>query len=52
MKNLLTIIIAACLVSTMSAQEEKKSLQIVRTDVAPKIDGVLDEAIWLQQQKQ
>jgi len=28
------------------AAQEKKSLQIVRTDDSPKIDGVFDEAIW------
>ena len=26
--------------------QEKKSYQIIRTNKAPKIDGILDDAIW------
>ena len=45
MKTNLLLSIAVLLVFQLSAQE-KKSLQIVRTESAPKIDGVLDEPIW------
>ncbi|MEZ4802680.1 MAG: DUF5916 domain-containing protein [Gelidibacter sp.] len=34
-------------VSSILAQEEKKSLQILRTDNPPKIDGVLDDEVWM-----
>lgn len=45
MKTALLLIVTVFCVVKLSAQE-KKSLQIIRTEEAPKIDGVLDEAIW------
>ncbi len=41
----LVLLFAICLQFTTNAQE-KKSLNIKRTDNAPKIDGVLDDAVW------
>jgi len=46
------LVISICFFNHVSAQddivipEDKKSLNISRTDKAPKIDGVLNEAIW------
>ncbi|WP_282042728.1 DUF5916 domain-containing protein [Winogradskyella flava] len=46
------LVISICIFNHVSAQddivipEDKKSLNISRTDKAPKIDGVLNEAIW------
>ena len=45
MKTKLSLLLTLFLFFKLSAQE-KKSLQIVRTEAAPKIDGVFDEAIW------
>lgn len=51
MKTHLFAVLALFLFSGLTAQEtqeeiEKKTLQITRTETAPKIDGVLDEEIW------
>jgi len=45
MKRILIHLFIICSVTTVIAQE-KKSLNITKTDNAPKIDGVLDDAIW------
>ncbi|QIE58796.1 protein with DOMON-like ligand-binding domain protein [Rasiella rasia] len=45
MKKQLLSILALLFIFHISAQE-KKSLQIERTQTAPKIDGVLDEPFW------
>ncbi len=33
--------------SSILGQEQKKSLQILRTETPPKIDGVLDDSVWI-----
>jgi len=45
MKNFSLLVVALFSIFQLSAQE-KKSLQITRTETSPKIDGILDEAIW------
>jgi len=50
MKTNLSFLIAILFLFNLSAQE-KKSLQIVRTESAPKIDGVFDEPIWATAQE-
>ena len=45
MRTILLLALTFLLTFQISAQE-KKSLQILRTDTSPKIDGILDEAIW------
>ena len=47
MKFRYTYLIACLLcLSTTFAQEQKKTLNITKTENAPKIDGVLDEDVW------
>ncbi len=43
------IMFALCICAT--AQTSKKQLKIERAEVAPKIDGVLDDAIWANAQE-
>jgi hypothetical protein len=45
MKSILLSIVTVLFIFQLSAQE-KKSFQIIRTEDAPKIDGILDEPIW------
>ena len=45
MKNNISFVFALLFIFQLSAQD-KKSLQIARTESAPKIDGVFDEPIW------
>lgn len=40
-------LIAFFSISSMLAQEEKRSLHIVKTTTPPKIDAILDDAAWL-----
>ncbi|WP_432411323.1 DUF5916 domain-containing protein [Rasiella sp. SM2506] len=40
------LLFIATVLCTLHLSAQKKSLQIVRTENAPKIDGVLDEPIW------
>jgi len=44
--KIITLTLLATLCCFQLSAQEKKSLQILRTETAPKIDGVLDEAIW------
>lgn len=46
MKLRLTILLCLLLGTLYSAAQDRKSLNIVRTNDAPKIDGVLDDAAW------
>ncbi|MFT4697545.1 MAG: hypothetical protein ACI9SJ_000673 [Flavobacteriaceae bacterium] len=41
-----TFVILSLLFISLSYSQDKKSLNIVRTDKAPKIDGVLDDDAW------
>lgn len=50
MKTNGSLVIALFILFNLSAQE-KKSLQITRTESAPKIDGVFDEPIWATAQE-
>jgi hypothetical protein len=45
MKQILTLL-SVILITLNSFSQEKKSYQISRCQTAPKIDGVLDDAIW------
>ncbi|MCK0179338.1 carbohydrate binding family 9 domain-containing protein [Flavobacteriaceae bacterium S0862] len=45
MKSALFFLSICCWV-TLSTAQQKKTLNITKTTVAPKIDGVLDDAIW------
>lgn len=46
MKNRSLILIALMLFALFSSAQTKKTLNISRTEIAPKIDGVLDDAVW------
>ena len=46
MKNCLNFILVFMLCLSSILAQEKKTLQISRTDNPPKIDGVLDDAAW------
>ena len=44
--NLFTLFISLCSFSSILCQEQKKTLQITRTDIPPKIDAILDDDVW------
>ena len=48
MKNRLNFILVFMLCLSSILAQEKKTLQISRTDNPPKIDGVLDDAAWVE----
>lgn len=48
MKNLngILLVLVFVVTSLVSAQENRKEIEAIRAERAPKIDGVLDESIW------
>lgn len=46
-QNLVLFLLALFSISSIRAQVEKKSLQIQKTTTPPKIDGVLNDQVWL-----
>ena len=43
---LLTVLISTIFILSALGQQEKRNIQAIRIDKAPKIDGILDEDIW------